>query len=90
MAIGVDYSMADRFAPDWTDPKAVTLPNTAEYARPTAFDVTLKIMAHHDPLTDLKNRRAVLDQMHAVLSHPPRTGSKLASGTCVQPSIINA
>ncbi len=49
MAIGVDYSMADRFAPDWTDPKAVSLPNTAEYARPTAFDVTLKITGEVDP-----------------------------------------
>jgi diguanylate cyclase (GGDEF)-like protein/PAS domain S-box-containing protein len=45
-------------------------------------DVTLKIMAHHDPLTDLKNRRAVLDQMHAVLSHPPRTGSHLGVLYC--------
>jgi len=49
MALTVDYSMADRFAPDWTDPKAVTLPNTAEYARPTAFDVSLKIAGEVDP-----------------------------------------
>ena len=45
-------------------------------------DVALKIMAHHDPLTDLKNRRAVLDLMQAVLSHPPRTGSRLGVLYC--------
>ncbi|MBI1325449.1 hypothetical protein GC170_19975 [bacterium] len=49
MTLGLDYAMADRFAPNWADPKAVTLPNTAEYARPAAFDVTLKITGEADP-----------------------------------------
>ena len=49
MTLGLDYAMAERFAPIWSDPKAVTLPNTAEYARPTAFDVTLKLTGEADP-----------------------------------------
>ena len=50
MTLAIDYSMADRFAPDWTDPKAVTLPNTAEYAQASAFDVTLKLESTPDPV----------------------------------------
>ncbi len=49
MTLGLYYAMADRFAPNWTDPKAVTLPNTAEYARPSTFDVTLKLTGEADP-----------------------------------------
>ena len=42
----------------------------------------LDFHAHHDPLTDLKNRRAVLQTMHSVLSHPPRTGQRLGVLYC--------
>ena len=42
----------------------------------------LEHLAHLDPLTDIKNRRAVLEQMHAVLSHPPRTGTRLGVLYC--------
>ena len=42
----------------------------------------LELMALHDPLTNLKNRRAVLDQLQSVLSHPPRTGSCLGVLYC--------
>ncbi len=42
----------------------------------------LEVMAHKDPLTDLKNRRAVLEQMQKVLSHPPRTGWRLGVLYC--------
>jgi diguanylate cyclase (GGDEF)-like protein len=33
-------------------------------------------------LTDLKNRRAVLQTMHTVLAHPPRTGQRLGVLYC--------
>jgi diguanylate cyclase (GGDEF)-like protein/PAS domain S-box-containing protein len=42
----------------------------------------LDFHAHHDPLTDLKNRRAVLQTMHTVLAHPPRTGQRLGVLYC--------
>lgn len=42
----------------------------------------LELMALHDPLTNLKNRRAVLDQLQSVLSHPPRTGWRLGVLYC--------
>lgn len=42
----------------------------------------LDFQANHDPLTDLKNRRAVLQAMSAVLSHPPRTGTELGVLFC--------
>ncbi|HQR79126.1 MAG TPA: PAS domain S-box protein [Actinomycetota bacterium] len=42
----------------------------------------LDFQANHDPLTDLKNRRAVLETMSAVLAHPPRTGTELGVLFC--------
>lgn len=38
-----DYEMQRRFQPDWRNPGAVTLPNTAAYAQPKNFQVTLKL-----------------------------------------------
>lgn len=38
--------------------------------------------ANHDPLTELKNRRAVIAQLTATLSHSPRKGSRLAVLYC--------
>jgi len=38
-----DYEMQRRFQPDWRNPGAVTLPNTAAYAQPKDFKVTLKL-----------------------------------------------
>jgi len=42
----------------------------------------LELMALHDPLTNLKNRRAVLDQLQSALSHPQRAGSRLGVLYC--------
>jgi diguanylate cyclase (GGDEF)-like protein/PAS domain S-box-containing protein len=42
----------------------------------------LAFQANHDPLTDLMNRRAVIDTIAAVLSHPPRTGTELGVLYC--------
>jgi diguanylate cyclase (GGDEF)-like protein/PAS domain S-box-containing protein len=42
----------------------------------------LEAMAHRDPLTELQNRRALLDRISAILSHPPRTGHRLALLYC--------
>lgn len=42
----------------------------------------LDFQANHDPLTDLKNRRGVLQAMTAVLAHPPRTGTNLGVLYC--------
>jgi len=39
----LDYEMQKRFQPDWRNPGAVTLPNTAAYAQPQNFQVTLKL-----------------------------------------------
>ena len=36
----------------------------------------LEYQANHDPLTSLKNRRAVMAAMAATLAHPPRSGSR--------------
>jgi diguanylate cyclase (GGDEF)-like protein/PAS domain S-box-containing protein len=36
----------------------------------------LEFQANHDPLTSLKNRRAVMAAMAATLAHPPRSGSR--------------
>lgn len=38
-----DYAMQKRFQPDWRNPGAVTLPNSAAYAQPKDFLVTLKL-----------------------------------------------
>lgn len=42
----------------------------------------LEFQANHDPLTELKNRRAVLAALAATLSHPARTGTRLAVLYC--------
>lgn len=42
----------------------------------------LDFQANHDPLTDLKNRRAVINTITAVLSHPPRSGTDLGILYC--------
>lgn len=42
----------------------------------------LEFQANHDVLTELKNRRAVLAAMAATLSHPSRSGSRLAVLYC--------
>ena len=40
---GLDYEMQKRFQPDWRNPGAITLPNTAAYAQPKDFQVILKL-----------------------------------------------
>ncbi len=42
----------------------------------------LEFQANHDPLTNLKNRRAVMSVMASVQSHPARTGDRLAVLYC--------
>lgn len=44
--------------------------------------VLLEFQATHDALTELKNRRAVLAAITATLSHPVRTGTRLAVLYC--------
>jgi diguanylate cyclase (GGDEF)-like protein len=38
----------------------------------------LRFLATHDPLTRLANRPALVTRMSRILSHPPRTGTRLA------------
>lgn len=49
---GLDYEMQKRFQPDWRNPGAVTLPNTAAYAQPNDFLVSLKLGKEPTVATD--------------------------------------
>ena len=39
----------------------------------------LRFLASHDPLTSLANRAELTERMNQILSHPPRTGTRVAT-----------
>jgi 1-phosphatidylinositol phosphodiesterase len=43
LSLSPDYEMQKRFQPDWRNPSAITLPNSAAYAQPKDFQVILKL-----------------------------------------------